>query len=105
MEEHAKGVAYLRRAIERSIHRKKQVLDIASGYPYYGNLYAGQVYFQLGGEIWETWSVRAWDELLDRQKIDGPRGYWESRFGDAYATAVALLILEVPRGYLPIFER
>ena len=80
----------------------RPVLDAASGYPYYGNLYAGQVYFQLGGELWEMWSREAWPELLRRQKAEG---HWESRFGSEYATAVALLILEIPRGYLPIFER
>ena len=102
MSEHARGVQFLRSTLFATIGRKGGVLDAASGYPYYGNLYAGQVYFQLGGELWETWSQEAWPELLRRQKPDGS---WESRFGGEYATAVALMILEIPRGYLPIFER
>jgi hypothetical protein len=40
--------------------------------------------------------------LLATQAADGS---WESRFGKGYATAVALLVLEVPLGYLPLFER
>ena len=102
MEEHGRGVEFLRKSLIDARSRKRNVIDAASGYPYYGNLYAGQVYFQLGGEIWESWSLEAWPELIRRQK---PEGLWESRFGSEYATAVALLILEIPRGYLPIFER
>ena len=102
MAEHDRGVEFLRTTLEGVIARRGAVLDAASGYPYYGNLYAGQVYFQLGGDLWRTWSQEVWPELLRRQKGDG---HWESRFGDEYATAVALLILEIPRGYLPIFER
>jgi len=101
-EIHERGVGFLRRSMVQAIGQKRPVLDAASGYPYYGNLYAGQVYFQLGGELWEMWSREAWPELLRRQKAEG---HWESRFGSEYATAVALLILEIPRGYLPIFER
>jgi len=102
MAEHAKGVEFLRRTVAQTLARNRNPIDAASGYLYYGNLYAGQVYFQLGGELWEHWSREAWPELLRRQKADGS---WESRFGSEYATAVALLILEIPRGYLPIFER
>jgi hypothetical protein len=102
MEEHGRGVAFLQRTIDQMIAGKRSVLDAASGYPYYGNLYAGQVFHQLGGEVWEEWSRDAWPELIRRQEGDGS---WPSRFGSEYATAVAVLILEIPRGYLPIFER
>jgi len=102
MEEHARGVEFLRKTIAETIAARRSVLDAASGYPFYGNLYAGQVCHQLGGEIWLEWSRDAWPELLARQKAGG---HWESRFGNEYATAMALLILEIPRGYLPIFER
>jgi hypothetical protein len=102
MEEHARGVEFLRKTIAETLAAGRSVIDAASGYPFYGNLYAGQVYHQLGGEIWEDWSREAWPDLLARQKAGG---YWESRFGNEYATAVAILILEIPRGYLPIFER
>jgi len=102
MAEHDRGVEFLRATVDGVIARRGRVLDAASGYPYYGNLYAGQVFFQLGGDIWRAWSAEVWPELCRRQKGDG---HWESRFGNEYATAVALLILEIPRGYLPIFER
>ncbi len=102
MEEHARGVEFLRQTMEQTLRRSRNVIDAASGYRYYGNLYAGQVYHQLGGDLWETWSRDVWPELIRLQQADG---HWESRFGSEYATAVAILILEIPRGYLPIFER
>jgi hypothetical protein len=73
-----------------------------SEYRFYGNFYAAQTLYQDGGPEWGAWysSVRAY--LLRTQREDGS---WEDRFGDEYATATALLILEVPMGYLPIFQR
>jgi len=71
-------------------------------FEYYANLYAAQVYFQEGGALWDRWFPAVRRHLLETQAVDG---FWESRFGKAYATAVALLVLEVPLGYLPLFER
>ena len=41
--------------------------------------------------------------LLEMRVPDRP--YWKSRFGNSYATSIALLILQVPLRYLPIFQR
>ncbi|MFQ5654045.1 MAG: hypothetical protein ACE5GW_04865 [Planctomycetota bacterium] len=103
MEEHRKGVGYLLKTLEKVRNRRANVFDACDRFPFYGNLYAAQVYHQIGGEVWEKWSAEAWPHLLSQR--DDRDGSWESRFGPQYATAMALLILEVPLGYLPIFER
>lgn len=101
-DEHARGLIFMQRSVERIRRLGKSVFHAASRYPWYGNLYAGQVYFQLGGDAWESWSRSTWPEVIALQKGDGN---WESRFGSEYATAVAILVLTIPRGYLPIYER
>ena len=69
---------------------------------FYANLYAAQAYWQAGGELWAQWRKAAEPHLLARQAEDGS---WSDDFGEECATAMALLILEVPLGYLPIFQR
>lgn len=96
---HSRGVEYMRRVLDK--HRRKP-LNASPNYPLYGGLYVAQAFHQLGGDAWEDWARPAMEQLLAEQQADGS---WKSRFGNAYATAMALLILEVPRGYLPIFER
>lgn len=93
------GLDFVTRELESARSYWKAVEE---EYSFYGNLYAAQTLHQEGGSLWPKWysSVRA--HLFSRQRVDGS---WESRFGDEYATAVALLILEVPLGYLPIFQR
>ena len=44
-------------------------------------------------------------QLIEEARPAGDGLRWESHFGPQYATAVAALILEVPLGYLPIFEK
>ena len=101
--EHKKGVDYMRRRLERF---RSRPLDASIDYKFYGNLYAAQVFHQLGGPDWDRWAPVAQRQLIDEQGKDGaPAGAWKSRFGEEYATALALLILEVPLGFLPIFER
>jgi len=78
---------------------------------FYGNYYATQAWYTRGGKQWERWYTRLRNDLLHlakhRRGADGKmRTYWESRYvGNAYATAVASIILQVPNHYLPIFQR
>lgn len=70
---------------------------------FYGQYYAVQAMYLAGGESWATWwpAVRA--ELLDSQLADGR---WEDRsVGDSYGTAMALIVLQMPKRYLPIFQK
>ncbi|MCI0651249.1 MAG: terpene cyclase/mutase family protein [Planctomycetes bacterium] len=100
-DERLRGIEFLRR--ERKRYRK-QPLEAAKQFYEYGNLYAAQVYYQLGGDDWERFAPAAQRGLIERQ--NAAQGYWESnQFGNEYATAVSLLILEIPLGFLPIFER
>jgi len=71
-------------------------------YYYYGQYYAAQAMFLAGGDYWRQWFPHAREELLNRQQSGG---YWESNYGNDYATAMALIVLQMPNRLLPIFQR
>lgn len=102
LEERARGMEYLRRSIESAERGRKGAFKAARNFPFYGNFYAGQVLQQSRGPVWKRWSESVWPTILELQKDVGS---WESRFGDEYGTAMALLILELPLGYLPLYDR
>lgn len=78
---------------------------------YYGNFYAAQAYFQAGESPFRRyWSAMA-PEIIKRQREDGsfPGEDWmeaDPQYGSPLmTTSFALLVLQVPNQYLPIFQR
>jgi hypothetical protein len=97
-----KGLEYLKREMAKKDNR----LAASENYYFYGNFYAAQAMFQAGGDDWTGWFRDAQADLVAKARRHGDRTYWvDDRFGDAYGTATACLILEIPLRYLPIFER
>lgn len=70
---------------------------------YYGHYYAVQAYYTSGSRF-RGYYVDIRDLLLANQSPDGS---WicQTGPGDAFATAVSTLILQIPYQYLPIFQR
>ena len=73
-----------------------------ANYYEYAHYYAVQAMWQAGGKHFDRWYPAVRDELITRQREDGS---WASGFGADYATAMSLLVLQVPNQALPIFER
>jgi hypothetical protein len=71
---------------------------------WYGNYYAAQAFHHAGGDRWQRFSNRLFTDLLARQQKDGR---WRNDVGpgDEFATATACLMLSVPDGLLPIFQK
>lgn len=70
---------------------------------FYGHYYAVQAMYLAGGENWARWWPAIRDELIARQRPDGT---WDDNSaGDAYGTAMALIIMQMPKRYLPIFQK
>jgi len=96
---------YLRNSYEQIWH------DYHDHYFYfYGNYYAAQAMYALGGGMWRRWYTMVRNDLLSvvqhQQGASGPETYWHSRHvGTPFTTAVAAIILQVPNHYLPIFQR
>ncbi|MEE8468290.1 MAG: prenyltransferase/squalene oxidase repeat-containing protein [Planctomycetota bacterium] len=71
---------------------------------WYGHYYGVQAMYTQGGQDWENYFTTLRAFLLRQQRSDGS---WQNLDGpgDAFATAVGVLILEIPYCYLPIFQR
>ncbi len=77
-------------------------------YFWYGNYYTCQALFHAEGVVRERcfrdYYAAIRDHLIQDQRDDGR---WVNRVGpgDVFATAVACIVLQVPKQYLPIFQR
>lgn len=73
-------------------------------YYWYGNYYAAQAFYQSGGPRLRRFWKQLADDLLAAQAADGR---WRNTVGpgDEFATAVACILLQMPKQYLPIFQR
>ncbi|MBL8736994.1 MAG: prenyltransferase [Planctomycetes bacterium] len=73
-------------------------------YYWYGNYYAAQAFYQAGGPRLRNYFQRLCQDLLAGQRADGS---WRNEVGpgDEFATAVACILLQMPKQYLPIFQR
>jgi hypothetical protein len=90
------GIAYL----------KQYMPEIKFGQRYshyfYGHYYAAQAMWIRGGDDWRQWYPAIRDELVSKHSA---QGYWMDSIGNEYGTAMALIILQMPNNYLPIFQR
>lgn len=70
---------------------------------FYGHYYAVQACFLAGGKTWSEWWPAIRKELMDSQQ---PDGLWaDPSAGEDYGTAMSLIILQMPKRYLPIFQK
>lgn len=92
------GVAYLKQFMPE--------IKLGSRYShyYYGHYYAVQAMWIRGGDDWSIWYPAIRDELVRRQSVSSG-GFWPDSICNEYGTAMALIILQMPNNYLPIFQR
>jgi hypothetical protein len=92
-----KGVKYL---LDTGLPGKDQN---AAAHYFYGHYYAVQSMYLAGGDAWATWWPHVRTELLARQTKSGS---WEDpSVGPAYGTSMALIVLQMPKRLLPIFQK
>jgi len=72
-------------------------------YYFYGQYYAVQAAWHAGGDYWRIWYPAARDEIISQQYNEG--SWSDPWIGNEYATAMALIALQLPNNYVPIFER
>ena len=73
----------------------------ADGHYFYGNYYAVQAMFLAGGDYWARWYPAVRDQLIQRQNTTG---FWSGDYSEDYATSMALIILQMPNRYLPVYS-
>ena len=103
------AAVYDAKEIESGITYLKQFMpEIKLGSRYshyfYGHYYAAQAMWIRGGSDWAAWYPAVRDELVRRQSLSSG-GYWTDSICNEYGTAMALIILQMPNNYLPIFQR
>src|SRR3954469_731091 len=73
------------------------------GHDYYTHLYASQAFYQAGDKYWSNYFPGARDQLTRQQSRDGS---WAGDYiGPVYGTSIALIILQLPYKFLPIYQR
>ncbi len=73
---------------------------------YYGHYYAAQAMWIAGGRYWKEWFPAVREELLRGNRHRQAGGNWSAdNFCTHYYTSMALIVLQVPNNYLPIFQR
>ncbi len=91
------GIAYLRQ-FGRVLRPGRR-----SHHFFYGQYYAAQAMWLHGGDAWTEWYTTIRDDLIQRQS---PVGFWaDTGVCSEYGTAMALIILQIPNDFLPIFQR
>ncbi len=73
---------------------------------YYGHYYAAQAMWTAGGRYWKDWFPAVRENLLRGNGHRQAGGNWaDNQFCTHYYTAMALIVLQIPNNYLPIFQR
>jgi squalene cyclase len=90
-----KAVQYCRKQIQITVDN--------TGHHFYTHLYWSQALYQRGGQDWTDYFAKKSQWLLKQQKKDGS---WDGDgVGSVYGTAIALVILQLPYAYAPIYQR
>jgi hypothetical protein len=99
----AKGVEYLSANLT-AFNRNAGTRRGGHYFFWYGHYYAVQAMYVAGGPQWERYFDELRAVLLEMQEQDGS---WPNRTGPgrAFGTAMAVLMLEIPYRFLPIFQR
>jgi len=89
-----KGLAWLMKHLPGS-------RSATSGYFFYGQYYAVQAMWHAGGESWQKWFPAIRDLLISKQADDG--SWPDAEVCAEFGTAMACIILQMPKNLLPIF--
>ena len=104
-----RGLKYLRQFVPARAGKGKakgaagggEAMEEEGNY-FYGNYYAMQAMFLAGGSYWAEWYPAVRDQMIARQTPDGS---WNSEYNSGdYCTAMALIALQMPNRYLPVFN-
>jgi hypothetical protein len=101
--------APLTRAVEKyCLKRYKGMLSgRRHGHFYYTHLYLAEALYQHGGKPWKDYypKIRDWLLKAKQDRSDGTYAWQGDNVGLVYGTSIALVILQLPYGYLPIVQK
>ncbi len=70
---------------------------------FYTHFYMSQAMYQKGGENYTSYYPKLRDYLLGKQYTDG--SWMGDSVGNTYGTSLACIMLQLPYGYLPVYQR
>ena len=83
--------------------RASQDWNKGGGHAFYTHLYAAQGFYMAGDEYWDAYFPATRDQLIAMQGGDGS---WNGDgIGQIFGTSIAVIILQLPFKYLPVFQR
>ncbi len=88
-------------------YSKDQLHDISDGSRAFGHwnytyLYYSQVVYRQGDELWKPFRDKLYARIISQQR---PDGFWEGQIHPVYVTACNLIMMQLDRSYLPIYQR
>lgn len=78
-------------------------INASNGHWHYTYYYYSQVLYRQGGKEWESHRNQMYKRLLEQVNSDG--SWAQSGYGQVYATAINLTILQLENAVLPIYQR
>jgi len=72
------------------------------GHWHYTFLYYSQVMYRQGAKEWDPFRDKIYAKIIGEQQADGS---WQGNIGPIYVTACNLIILQLDRAFLPIYQR
>jgi hypothetical protein len=72
------------------------------GHWHYTYLYFSQVMYRQGNKEWDPFRDKLYNHIVKEQQTDGS---WNGNVGPIYVTACNLIMLQLDKAYLPIYQR
>jgi hypothetical protein len=67
------------------------------------HFYFAQVMYRTGGEDWARYSAEVNDKLIREMQSGG--GWADAQVGTVYVTSLNCILLQLDKGFLPIYQR
>ncbi len=93
-----KALAYVKNMVKGG-----DITRLGGGHEFYSLLYTSQAMYLSSEDNWKGFFPGARDRLLKNQSSSG--GWNGDGVGEVYGTSIALISLQLPYSYLPIFQR
>ena len=78
-------------------------LSSSMGHWHYMHFYYAQVIYRQGGDRWQKYRTEVTDKLL--REVSSGGGWSDRQIGPVYTTSINCIILQLDKGYLPIYMR
>jgi hypothetical protein len=86
------------------LHKRETVEDLARmPYVHYGAFYSSQALYHAGNPYWHPYYRKMLEVFAATQQTDGQ--FLDQAGNSVYPTAAAAIVLQAPRGYLPLYLR